>query len=110
METLFIVGIGVIAAIWQSSMKSRELSLHLARKACQEMNACLLDDTVSLSHLGLKRNFSGRIKLRRIYEFTYTDSHLSIHKGTIVLMGEQVEAFLLNSGESTHGTPWNGIW
>ncbi len=96
-----IVLFGVIL-VWYDSMKARERTLSMARQGCQEMSVQLLDDTVSLSYMGLKRDASGRLRIRRVYEFRYLDSMQVIQNGTIMLLGERPESFLMETDRSRH--------
>ncbi|MBF0419780.1 MAG: DUF3301 domain-containing protein [Magnetococcales bacterium] len=85
----------LIGWIWYASMKAREQCHETAREVCRNMGVELLDDTVSLSHMGIQRNERGRLVLRRVYEFRYLDGDWSLHHGAIVLCGYTLESCML---------------
>jgi hypothetical protein len=93
--TLFILI--AIGFIWYSSMKAREKGLSIARQVCQEIETQLLDETIYLSHLTLKRDARGQVQIRRIYTFRYLDTHSDIHQGTLILLGGHQESLLLDT-------------
>ena len=61
----------------------------------------LLDDTVAIAALKLKRARDGRIRLQRAYEFEYSDSGDNRIEGSIVLLGRDV--IVLNVGLRDNG-------
>ncbi len=102
METIILIVLIGIIVIWYDSMKARERTLSLARRGCREMSVQLLDDTISLSYLGLKRDGEGRLRIRRVYEFRYLDPLQVIRTGTIMLLGERPESFLMETDRHIH--------
>jgi len=56
----------------------------------------LLDDTVAIANLKLKRDDDGHVKLQRAYDFEYSDTGNNRLKGSVVLLGHRV--MLLNIG------------
>ncbi|MBF0368607.1 MAG: DUF3301 domain-containing protein [Magnetococcales bacterium] len=92
----------LIGIYWYFSMKARERALRVAKGTCQEMEAELLDDTVAITHLRLKRDPGGQLRVRRIYEFNYILNHPTPRTGTIILLGEQVEAVLVDTKSAIH--------
>lgn len=86
-----------IALLWHNSMQARERCLEVALRACQEMNVHLLDDTIALTSLRLRRRRFDRLRIHRIYEFRMLTPQQTIQHGTIVLLGHQVESMLLDA-------------
>lgn len=101
-ETVVLLLLCGIIVVWYDSMKVRELTLTMARKGCEEMSVSLLDDTVSLAHLGLKRDVAGRLRLRRVYEFRYLDRAQRIREGVIMILGHHPESFLMETDTTVH--------
>ena len=102
MESLTIFSLLFIAFIWHDSMKAREQTLATARRACNDMCVRLIDDTVSLTSIGLKRNPQGRIQIRRIYEFRYLEPDFTIQHGIIILLGDRPESLLYDLKTPAH--------
>ncbi|MEO5379033.1 MAG: DUF3301 domain-containing protein [Magnetococcus sp. DMHC-6] len=86
-----------VAFIWYHSMKAREVALALALSTSLEMGMKLVDETISLSHVGLGRDPSGRRCLRRIYSFRLLDPQQIFHTGTLILTGIHLETILVES-------------
>ncbi len=91
---LFLLAGG--AWFWLDTLRARDGGIAAARAACNSEGLQLLDDTVSLSGLRLARNEDGRLLLRRVYDFEYSDTGDSRRRGSVVLLGQRV--VLLNVG------------
>ncbi|HIJ84827.1 MAG: hypothetical protein HW380_1479 [Magnetococcales bacterium] len=100
-----LTAIGVLLGIgwvWYASMKAREKCHDTARDLCERMGVQLVDDTVSLSHLGIQRNGEGRLVFRRVYEFRYLDAEWILRDGTIILVGYTLESCLVHGQGAYH--------
>ncbi|HMA30189.1 MAG TPA: DUF3301 domain-containing protein [Casimicrobiaceae bacterium] len=86
---LLIAGIGWF--VWDS-MKIREAANAAMRAACESRGMYFLDDTVALQSIKPVRNDAGRIVLRRIYDFEYSDTGHNRRKGSITLVADAVVA------------------
>ncbi len=84
------------AWLWLDSLKARDGGIAAARAACNAEGLQLLDDTVSLASLRPARNDDGRLLLRRVYDFEYSDTGDNRRNGSVVLLGHRV--VLLNVG------------
>ena len=92
-----LIAIIAVGIFWYSSMQGRERGLSIARQTCRETGHKLIDDTILLSHISIKRDREGQLRLRRIYTFRYLDSENFIFHGTLILLGKQQESLLLDS-------------
>jgi Protein of unknown function (DUF3301). len=104
MPSFEILGVLVLAALawlWLDSLKARDVAMQAARAACAAEGLMLLDDTVAIAALKLKRARDGRIRLQRAYEFEYSDSGDNRIEGSIVLLGRDV--IVLNVGLRDNG-------
>lgn len=79
--------------IWRDTMRARETANRICAAACAELGYQLLDETVALQRLRLRREPSGRLGLRRVYGFEYSGTGLDRRRGTIVLRGTELELF-----------------
>lgn len=76
---------------WVDSLRARERALAAARSACERNGLQFLDETVAGSGLRLARDDSGRIQLRRVFVFEFSDTGNNRRHGSITLLGAQVQ-------------------
>ncbi|MRR51568.1 MAG: DUF3301 domain-containing protein [Rhodocyclaceae bacterium] len=96
LETLGFLVLGLLAWFWFTAIQARDTAMQAARKACDDEGLLLLDDTVSQTGLSPARDDEGRLRLRRSYEFEYSDTGDNRRRGSLVLLGGQV--LLVNVG------------
>src|SRR5687767_14855685 len=92
-----ILGIALLAAIawlWLDSLKVREAAVRAAREICRAEGLLLLDDTVSISGIRLRRGEDGSVRLQRSYDFEFSDTGNNRLKGDLVMLGHRL--LLLN--------------
>ena len=92
-ELLAIAVFGAVAWLWLDSLKAREAAVFAAREACAAEGLMLLDDTVSISMVKPARDEDGHVKLKRAYEFEFSDTGDNRRKGSVVLLGRRVVLF-----------------
>jgi hypothetical protein len=92
-EIILVVLLAGIGWFWLDSLSVREAAIQAARAACDTEGVMLLDATVAISRLKPQRDDDGRIKLKRVYEFEYSDTGDNRRKGTVVLLGRRVVMF-----------------
>jgi hypothetical protein len=95
-EILSLVVFAGVVWLWLDSLRAREVAVRAARAACVAEELLLLDDTVAIANLKLKRDDDGQVKLQRAYDFEYSDTGNNRLKGSVVLLGHRV--MLLNIG------------
>ncbi|HXH02218.1 MAG TPA: DUF3301 domain-containing protein [Candidatus Competibacteraceae bacterium] len=98
-EGLLLLLLGLAALIWQSHMRARERAQLAGRHACEQRAYQLLDDTVAIEGLRLRRDEHGRLRLERRYGFEFSDGGDTRRRGSIVLLGDRVELVWLEGGE-----------
>ena len=90
-----IVGLLLVAGagwfVWDS-LKVREAANAAMRAACESRGMYFLDDTVALQSLKPVRNDEGRVVLRRVYGFEYSDTGHNRRRGSITLVADAVVA------------------
>ena len=79
------------AWFWLDSLRTREIGIHAAQQACAEDDLQFLDDTVVGRSLKLARDIEGRLKLRRVYEFEYSETGNDRRSGSVTMLGHEVE-------------------
>lgn len=93
MPWMELVGLAVLAAVgwfWLDSFKARDAGMHAARAACAADQLLLLDDTVALGSLRPQRDAAGRLRLRRVYDFEYSDTGNNRRRGSVTLLGDEL--------------------
>jgi hypothetical protein len=85
--------------LWHDSLRARESAVRTARSACEADGALFLDDTVALAAFSLQRRDNGRLALRRVYRFEFSDTGNNRLGGSVTLLGARVQALYL----SPHG-------
>ncbi|QID17890.1 DUF3301 domain-containing protein [Nitrogeniibacter mangrovi] len=83
--------IGLFVWFWMDSLKTREIALAAARKACERVGHQFLDETVATERTRPARNAEGQLCLRRVYRFEYSDTGDNRHRGAVVMLGRAVD-------------------
>jgi len=99
MDLLDILGLLLLAALgwlWYDSLNARETAVSAAKAACNSENLLLLDDTVAIQRISLGRDGEGVLRIRRIYDFEYSDTGNDRSAGSIVMLGSRVLVINLN--------------
>ncbi|HEX7810485.1 MAG TPA: DUF3301 domain-containing protein [Burkholderiales bacterium] len=96
MLELFVLAIFVLSGwFWMDTLQARDAALDAARRACEAENVQLLDWTVAVRKLGLGRDEDGRRRIRRTYEFEFSDTGNNRIKGSLTLIGRHLLALNL---------------
>lgn len=80
---------------WWRAYAVKESVLHIVRKHCKTMGVQLLDDTVVMRGLWLKRNAHGTLCVRRSYVFEFTSTGDERYHGDVVVLGMHLETIQL---------------
>ncbi len=95
LQLLFIFLFALLAWFWYDSMQAREQAIALGKRQCQNDGLQLLDETVSLSSLRLRRNSDGQVAFRRVYEFEFSDNGDNRRTGNVTMLGRHAESIYL---------------
>ncbi|MBL8430583.1 MAG: DUF3301 domain-containing protein [Dechloromonas sp.] len=90
-ELLFLALTALGVWFWLDSLKTREIGVNAARNACQSDGLQFLDETVAGQSVRLARDDAGRLRLRRVYAFEYSDTGNDRRPGSVTLLGHDVE-------------------
>lgn len=99
MDLLDIIGLLLLgggAWLWLDSLSARQLAIAATRAACASEDLQLLDETVAIHRLSLRRDGNGVLRLHRIYDFEYSDTGNDRTSGSVVLLGKRVLVINLN--------------
>jgi len=94
-ETVGLILLVVVAWFLWDSLRVRETANAAMRAACKAEGLQFLDDTVALRSVWPARNGGGRLVLRRIYEFEYSDTGHNRRKGNITMIANDVDALYI---------------
>lgn len=87
-----VLAIAVAGAwFWLDSLKCREIALAAGERACAAQGLQFLDWTVTRSLLRPERSGEGRVRLRRVYRFEYSETGNDRLEGSVSLLGRHVE-------------------
>lgn len=84
--------LGLLAAgwYWTDSLRCKEIAREAGRRACQNVQAQFLDDSVVLVKLRVRRDVHGRMAFYRFYTFEFTREGGTRHPGGVTLHGQRV--------------------
>ena len=91
MDFIFLILIILIVVfIWFESLRIRELVIAHCKHLCREANLQLLDQTVALVSLSLKRTGKGSVALLRKYQFEVSENGVDRVSGFVTLLGSRI--------------------
>jgi hypothetical protein len=101
-ETLLAVA--AIAGGWllYEALRAREAAIRLTREACRQQGLQLLDDTVHGTRLSFARDAEGVVRVRRTFEFDFSEDGINRRSGRVVMLGARMETLQLEPYQ------WNG--
>ena len=91
-EAWALAALALAGWFWFDSMRARESALAAGSLACERNGLQFLDETVECVSLRLTRGGDGRLTLRRLYRFEFSDNGLNRRSGNIAILGKEVES------------------
>jgi len=105
LEVLLMAGLGLVAWHWWDGLQKRELALQAAQRACAQAGVQLLDASVSLRKMALRRDDNQRVQFYREYAFDYSSVGDDRQVGRIYMLGARVlSSSLIQVGSNVF--PW----
>ncbi len=92
--------------VWDN-LRAREAAIAASRGLCKAEGLQLLDDTVAMQSLRPARDNGGRLRLKRIYVFEYSDTGNDRHQGSVTLIGDSVITFFVGPRPVAEGQTWH---
>lgn len=87
---ILLILLGALIWFWLDTLRVRELALRVARDICYRQQLQLLDATITLQRLQLRRS-AGRLMLQRTFQFNYSSNGADRDTGFIITVGNHVE-------------------
>jgi len=87
---VLLIILAMLVWFWQSTLYARELALQAAQDVCLRQKLQLLDATVTLQHVVLRRS-RGRLLLQRTFQFSYSSHGDDRSTGFVITAGNHVE-------------------
>lgn len=84
------LGLAALAWYWMDALRCKELARAAGQRACQQVEAQFLDDTVEIAKLRLRRDARGQLVLYREYRFEFTRNRDYRLRGEITMLGRSV--------------------
>lgn len=90
-----LVAVALLAWLWYDSMRARERAVAVGQAACARERLQFLDETVECTSVRPARNAAGRLVLRRVYRFEFSDDGSRRRSGQIVMLSGEVESLTM---------------
>ncbi|MEP6942013.1 MAG: DUF3301 domain-containing protein [Betaproteobacteria bacterium] len=94
-ESLLAIACVLGGWLFYEALRSRESAVRATRDACKRQGLQLLDDTVHGTRLRLARDANGIVRVRRTFEFDFSEDGFNRRSGRVVMLGETIEALEL---------------
>lgn len=89
--TLFLlIAVAFMVIAWSAARGAAEVARRHAREICTRHEVQLLDQSVALRQLRLRRDDDGRMRVLRTYEFAYSANGDDRQHGELALLGTQL--------------------
>ena len=95
LELISLLLLGAAAWLWADSLKAREACIAAARALCAAEGLLLLDATVAIDSVWPTRDDEGRLRLRRVYGFEYSESGNDRKQGSVAMIGQEIVSFYI---------------
>lgn len=89
---LLLAGVALLLWFWLQGLRAREIAIRTAQELCRHQGLQLLDGTVALNELRLRRAPAGHVALQRTYQFEYTRDGYLRERGFVLMLGLRLES------------------
>ena len=84
---LLLLTIAII--YWWGAYGIKQLALMATQKHCSEMNVQLLDESLALKRIRIRRDESGKLKLLRYFNFEFASTGDDRYRGETIMHGQR---------------------
>ena len=97
-EALLLAVLAVLGWFWWDGLRKREIAMRAARGVCERAGVQLLDETVAMRKISLRRDATQQARLYREFAFEYSTVGDDRQAGRVYLLGDRVlDAHLLEA-------------
>ncbi len=89
-DVMLLAVVAIAAALFWRGRRIHEMTVRLTRQHCQREEVLLLDETVALKKIRLRRDHLGRPRLWRLYSFEFTVTGGERYSGETQVLGDRV--------------------
>jgi hypothetical protein len=94
----------VIVLLWMDGARAREFATALVNELCRRRGVQLLDGTVSVARVGIRRSPQG-LRFRRMFRFDFSAEGVGRRTGYLLLLGTDVEKVIFDLPEEPGAPP-----
>lgn len=94
-DVALLLALAGAAIWWWRGYAVKEAALRATRLHCKAMDVQLLDESVAMRGLWLKRDRGGSVRVRRSFEFEFTSTGDDRYHGCTIMLGRRVESIHL---------------
>lgn len=87
----WLIILTAVILYWRTALRVKERAFLAARQRCQDMDVQLLDESIYLRRLWLKRNEHGRLAFWRAFYFEFTVSGSDRYFGRVLMLGNRIQ-------------------
>lgn len=95
-HVFFLLGLIGGGLYFLAALRVREIALQAARRHCKAMDVQLLDQSVGIHRIWLKRDAAKKIRFWRSYQFEFASTGDERYRGRVVTLGHIVESVQLD--------------
>jgi len=77
---------------WFNGQRVKEVALQAVRANCLNLEVQMLDEYVALNGICLKRDKTGKMRLRRTFLFEFSSTGNERYNGVCIMLGRRVES------------------
>jgi hypothetical protein len=94
-ELLTILLLLALGWFWLENQGVRDQAIAIAKDFCTQENVQFLDEAMAPASYRLRRNARGQLAIARTYRFEFSDTGDNRLKGTIIMLGKDLETLHL---------------
>jgi hypothetical protein len=94
-DLLVLAVFGSLGLYLFSATRVRELATDAVRRAAQQGDFQLLDESVSLQRVSMSRDSNGVWRFWRQYRFDYSYDGIQRQQGAVIMLGRQLQALVV---------------
>jgi len=94
-DLLVLALFGAVGLYLFSATRVRELAVDAVRRAAQQGDFQLLDESVSLQRVSMSRDQNGVWRFWRQYRFDYSYDGIQREQGAVIMLGKRLQALVV---------------